>query len=166
MSQSPTAFTMAAPTRFLPVLAEVLTSDIDPDRFADRLGTTINHPAFVLGHCAYYTGVCVTMLGGECNFDEEEASLYAMGAECLDEADRYPTKDACIARFSERCVFAAGFLESCDPEVLERSAAGTPFEERFSTLGQVAAFMLMGHPSFHLGQISAWRRVAGMNSAT
>jgi hypothetical protein len=33
-------------------------------------------------------------------------------------------------------------------------------------MGGVAAFMMIGHIQFHLGQISAWRRVAGMGSAS
>jgi hypothetical protein len=166
MTTCPVAATMSEPARFLPVLAGMLVNDIDPATFADRLGTTINHPAFVLGHCAYYAGVCVTMLGGSVCFGEHEAAVFDMNAECLDDAARYPSKDECIAHFTDRCNMAADFLASCDAEVLERSAEGTPFDGRFSTLGQVAAFMLIGHPSFHLGQISAWRRVAGMGSAT
>ncbi len=43
---------MSEPTRFMPVLAGLLVHDIPPERFADRLGTTMNHPASVLGHCA------------------------------------------------------------------------------------------------------------------
>jgi len=166
MTVCPIAATMTEPTRFLPVLAGMLINDIDPAKFADRHGTTINHPAFVLGHCAYYAGVCVAMLGGTVEFSGNEATLFDENAQCLDDADRYPSKDECLAHFTDRCTMAADYLESCDPEILERSAEGTPFEGRFSTLGQVAAFMLMGHPSFHLGQISAWRRVAGMGSAT
>jgi hypothetical protein len=30
------------------------SDDVDEAHFANRFGTTINHPAFVLGHTAYY----------------------------------------------------------------------------------------------------------------
>ncbi|MBT4768187.1 MAG: hypothetical protein HOO04_07490 [Phycisphaerae bacterium] len=166
MSTHNTATTLSEPTKFLPVLAEMLVHDIPPEKFADRLGTTINHPAFVLGHCAYYAGVCITMLGGTVEFGEHESELFDMNAECDDESDRYPAKDECMAHFTSRCNEAADYLASCDPLILAGSTDGTSFEGRFSTLGHVAAFMLIGHPSFHLGQISAWRRVAGMGSAT
>ena len=86
------------------------------------------------------------MSGGAVEFGEHESELFDMNAESNDEA--------------------ADYLASCDRLILADFADVTPIEGRFSTLGHVAAFMLIGHPSFHLGQISAWRRVAGMGSAT
>ena len=68
-----TTSTVAAPATFITGFAKTLCVDIDADRFADRLGTTINHPAFILGHVAYYAGYCVHLLGGEINLTEEEA---------------------------------------------------------------------------------------------
>ena len=86
------------------------------------------------------------MLGGTVEFGEHESELFDMNAEYDDEA--------------------ADYLASCDWLILAGSANGTPFEGRFSTLGHVATFMLIGHPSFHLRQISDCRRVAVMDSST
>ena len=158
--------TIAIQARFMPNFAHLLCDDIVEDQFANRFGSTINHPAFVLGHISYYAGICVEMLGGKIEFESDEAALFQMKVECTDDADSYPDKTTLLARFKERCETSAAFIESCGDEVLEQSAKDTPFAGRFETLGQVASFMLMGHPSFHLGQISAWRRVAGMGSAT
>ena len=157
--------TIAKQTRFMPNLAHLLCDDIAEDKFANRFDTTINHPAFVLGHISYYAGICVEILGGETVFEDGEAELFKIGVSCTDDAQNYPDKETLLARFKARCESSAAFIESCDLEVLERSAQDTPFAERFDTLGQVASFMLMGHPSFHLGQLSAWRRVAGLGSA-
>ena len=55
-----------------------------------------------------------------------------------------------------------GRLTVQDESAFEASSEGTHFESRFPTMGAVVAFMLIGHVPFHLGQISAWRRVAGM----
>jgi hypothetical protein len=165
-TQCPTAATIAEPARFMSVLAHILCDDIDASKFTDRLGTSINHPAFVLGHCAYYAGLCIQMLGGSIDLGSDESDLYQIGAQCLDDPGLYPSKDDCLAHFEKRCSLAADYVQSCDPSVLEQSAAGTPFEERFSNRSQVAVFMLIGHTAFHFGQISAWRRVAGMGSAT
>jgi len=142
--------------------AHSICDDIDQSLFADRVGTTINHPAFVLAHTAYYAGVCVQLLGGSINFDEDEAVLYEFGSECLDDPSKYLSKDACFERYESRFKNAAEFLSSCNPAILEASADHTPFVGRFGTLGEVASFMLLGHPCFHLGQLSAWRRVAGL----
>ena len=161
-----TASLITEPALFVQNLVHMLCDDVDADRFADRVGTTINHPAFVLGHTAYYAGVCVEILGGTVTFDDGEAELYQHGAECLDDKSKYPDKATCIARFESRCQEAAEFLTACDASLFEQSAKDTPFVGRFETLGAVASFMLVGHPCFHLGQLSAWRRVAGMSSAS
>ena len=161
-----TASLISGPALFVQNLVHMLCDDIDDDHFADRFGTTINHPAFVLGHTAYYAGVCTELLGGTVTFDEGEAELYQHGAECVDDGSKYPNKATCIARFESRCQDAAQYLSTCDRSVLEQSAKGMPLGERLETLGEVASFLLIGHPCFHLGQLSAWRRVAGMNSAS
>ena len=44
---------LTGPTRFLISFTDLFVKDIDEAKFADRLGTTVNHPAFVLGHCAF-----------------------------------------------------------------------------------------------------------------
>lgn len=156
---------ISAPARFMTNMAAMLVTDIDATKFADRCGTTINHPAFVLGHLSYYIGFCMQMLGGDIELTEEEKALYEHGAECQDDASLYPSKDEAIATFNDRVNTVADFIDSCDDSVLSASAKDTFFADKFPTLGGVAAFMLIGHPTFHLGQISAWRRVAGMGAA-
>ena len=80
-----TAATIASSARFMIKITDLLVEDIPAEQFADRHGTTINHPAFVLGHLGYYVGVAMEFLGGDAGFDPNEASLYEHGAECLDE---------------------------------------------------------------------------------
>ena len=95
-------------------LMHLLCDDIDENIFADRLGTTINHPAYVLGHTAYYAGVCIEFLGGSVTFGEDEEKLYQIGAECLDDASLYPNKSHCVNHFDSRCQAASDFINSSD----------------------------------------------------
>ena len=81
------------------------------------------------------------------------------------DASLYPSKADAIAAYNERINTVADFLESCDEAVFAQSSAGKWYENYFPTLGGGAAFMMIGHIPFHLGQISAWRRVAGMGLA-
>ena len=156
---------LAGPIQFMVGYTDMFMKDIDEAKFADRLGTTINHPAFVLGHCAYYAGVCMQMLGGEIEFGEHEAALYEMGVECSDDASLYPNKADAIAGFNERITMVLEFLKTCDEDIFAKSSEGEWFENYFPTYGGAATFMLVGHICFHLGQISSWRRMAGMGHA-
>lgn len=159
------AQSIAKTTRFMPNLANLLCDDIPEDKFASMFGTSINHPAFILGHISYYSAFCVGLLGGSPEFEDGEAELYQVGVDCKD-GGAYPSKETLLKHFKDRCEFAASFIESCSEDTLSASANDTPFAERFDTLGQVASFMLTSHPSFHFGQLSGWRRIAGMGSAT
>lgn len=163
---SPTATAIAAPTRSLIGFAEMLVNDIDEEKWADRCGTTVNHPAFVLGHTGYYAGVGMQMLGGEIELGDHEEVLYAHGKECLDDASLYPSKAESIAAFAERMNTVSDFLQSVDDAKLHASSEGTWFAEKFPTMAGGMAFLMIGHIMFHFGQLSAWRRVAGMGSAS
>ena len=163
---NPAASAITGSAMFTEKIMQMICGEIDESKFADRFGTTINHPAFVLGHLAYYFGVCVQLLGGEVELDDNESSLYQHDSDCIDDSSVYLDKSSCIAQYNSRLEEALDFVASCDAEVFERSTDGTPFEGRMDTLGQVATFMLVGHPAFHIGQLSAWRRIAGMGSAT
>ena len=163
---APTAMTLVAPTRFLIDYAAMLTGDIDEAKWADRCGSTINHPAFVLGHTAYYAGVCMQMLGSDIELRDEDEALYKHGVECTDDASSYPDKASSITAFNERITAAADFMESLDESAFAASSSETFFADRFPTMGGVASFMFIGHIMFHLGQVSAWRRVSGMGPAS
>ena len=165
-TSSPASTTLAAPTRWMISFTDMLVNDVDEAKWADRFGTTINHPAFILGHTAYYAGVCMQMLGGEIAIADEEEALYAHGRECVDDASLYPAKADSIAAFNQRLSTVADHLESLDDAAFGASSGDSWFAEHFPTMGGGAAFMTIGHVMFHLGQLSAWRRVAGMGSAS
>ena len=61
---------------------------------------------------------------------------------------------------------AAKFVENLDDAVFEKSAEGTFMEDSMPNMGAVATFMMVAHVTFHLGQVSGWRRVAGLGSAS
>ncbi|MAT80394.1 MAG: hypothetical protein CMJ29_03550 [Phycisphaerae bacterium] len=160
-----TGTALAGSIRFLMNMAKPLVSDIDAQRFSDSCDTTINHPAFVLGHCAYYVGYCMQMLGSDIELPDSHTDLYQHGAECMHMHDGYDDKESAIAHFMERLETAASFVEGLDDSVFARSTEGTFFEDRMPNMATVANFMMVAHVTFHLGQVSGWRRVAGYGAA-
>ena len=165
MTTATHAGNFVAPARMLADFGTMLAADIDPEKFADRCGTSINHPAFTLGHCTYYLGIAANTLGASIGCGPDEKRLYAIGVECVDTPGTYPAKDDVLAAYTARCGEVAEFLESCEDAAFEAPNEDGPFEDRFDSKGQVAAFMVLVHTSFHLGQISGWRRAVGMGPA-
>ena len=114
MTTATHAGNFVAPTRMLADFGTMLAADIDPEKFADRCGTSINHPAFTLGHCTYYLGIAANTLGASIGCGPDEKRLYAIGVECVDTPGTYPAKDDVLAALRN----GDGTLwQSCDPTV-------------------------------------------------
>jgi hypothetical protein len=158
------------------VYAEVLLKDIQPEqfaRFAAPGGQPIqsNHGAFVFGHLALYPLKVMTALGQPADDVQCPANwtdLFEAGAECRDDAEGsiYPTMQELTERFFkgyDRAVTA--IADADDAKLLEQNPNEGSSREFFPRLGSLLAFYVDGHVQMHLGQLSAWRRAAGLGAA-
>ena len=156
--------------------AERLLTDVsatDFARFARPGGqvVTSNHPAFILGHLSLYGPRIIEQLGGDASavcLPEDFASLFAKGATCQDDPDGtiYPAMDMIVERFFRGFRAAQETLRSTDDATfMEENPEGGRLRELFPTTGAMHAFYVSGHMMFHLGQMSAWRRMMGMDAA-
>jgi hypothetical protein len=152
---------------------ERLLKDITPEifaRFATPGGVTIesNHPAFVYGHLSLYAPRIVSQLGqaGVVAPDGFEA-VFSKDARCIDDVSGtiYPAMAAVTQAFLDGYKVAATVLRATPDAAFE---IPNPMEGRmatlFPTLGSLHTFYCGGHLMMHLGQISAWRRMAGLGS--
>ncbi|MEM8757454.1 MAG: DinB family protein [Planctomycetota bacterium] len=154
-------------------LATGLAKDIPADRFARFAsgadGAIVsNHPAFVCGHLSLYPARVAGMLGLQLEVEAPAAwqELFRPGAECVDDADGsiYGPRDELIGTFvslHERLLTAA---EGVDDQVFFAATAEERYRARFPTTLTAVSFLLLAHPMFHLGQLSAWRRAEGLGS--
>jgi hypothetical protein len=157
-------------------LAEALLEDVPPTRFArfaapGGQAVHANHPAFVYGHLALYPARILQAAGLDPAPLTPPASypgLFGAGVECRDDPGGtiYPAMAEITGHFfeSHRTVLdqVRGFTDA-------QMAGGHKIEgklaEIFPTLGNLTAFLLMGHAMMHLGQVSTWRRAIGLGSA-
>lgn len=148
--------------------ADSLVKTIPDARFAEMPKDDLNSPAFLIGHLAIYAPRMAEMLGhkGACSVPDSYEPLFKNGAKCLATPGTYPPKAELVKAFNDGWSAVARIL----PTVDEKAFAGpNPYEglrDRLPTLGSVATFMCLAHNMMHLGQISAWRRVAGLGSAS
>lgn len=130
-----------------------------------------NHPAFVYGHLALYPARVMGMLGLDgtglaCpkRYDE----LFAAGVACVHDPDgsQHPPKDEIVAKFESNYAALIDAVKDVDDSVLAGPIQGNDrYREVFGTVGGAASFMMHDHLMFHLGQVSAWRRMMGLGSA-
>lgn len=162
---------MFAPgARLMVSLADGLLKDVTPEMFARKPeGVDCNTPAFCLGHLAIYPEMILEMLGeGDKAQDAERyKELFDHGKECEDDADasKYPPMDEVLERFKSRHEAAISAIERASDETLAKENPSEGMRDRFPTVGGMCGFLLSAHVSFHLGQMSTWRRCMGLGSA-
>jgi hypothetical protein len=156
--------------------AERLLNGIQADQFA-RLAAPggfvvqSNHPAFVYGHLALYPPRILGYLGESkptvkllVGFEE----AFSKDASCRDDAEGriYPSMDEITGAFFTGYRAVLERLPTASGEKLDQpNPLGGQFAERFPTIGSMMNFYLGGHMMFHLGQLSAWRRMMGLAPA-
>ncbi len=154
--------------------AEALLKDIPDEIYARKIevnGKPLEalHPAFHIGHLGTYPTKLFTLLKQDTTpvaHPAEWDSLFIKGSVCHDdpEGDIYPKR----AELEKHFFDSLGYITQKLPEIPnELFFEENPFEAsraRFATAGQFAAYLLGAHLLGHLGQLSTWRRAAGLDS--
>lgn len=144
---------------------KLLTGDLVDEQMAHQPAPGMNHPAWILGHLAVCTDYAARLLGErQLACPKEWHRLCGPGS--ILQADRtvYPGKaellDA-LVRGHERVTEAA---RRATAELLEAPQPGPFLQRELPTIGDIVGHLMTTHPSMHLGQLSAWRRMLGLPS--
>ncbi len=128
-----------------------------------------NHPTFVFGHLSLYPAMLCQMISIEpvatpAGYEE----LFMHGVDCQDDpkCTIYPSLDKVVDHYNATTEHTVDALEKLDDAVLVGEHPFDFFRDRMPLAGSVAAFMLCAHPMMHFGQISAWRRFAGLGATS
>ncbi len=148
---------------------EKLAADIPEDRFVRQPLPGMNPPVWLLGHVAVVGNFALSILDG-LGIEAPAVDLpgwrenFGIGSEPLVYADGFapPTGDelrAAVQATHDRVHAAAAHVT---PEI---AATPLPIERlagRFPTHGDLLTHLLTTHDAVHWGQLSAWRRAAGL----
>jgi hypothetical protein len=123
-----------------------------------------NHPAWTIGHLVY----SAQAIGGELGLDpwlpSSWVALFSTGSIPLPDAAVYPSRSELLGALEDAQNRITRCLNSLNPEALAAPLPDVRFRSIFPSLGHAAVHVLSGHTSFHLGQLSVWRRAAGLSS--
>ena len=128
-----------------------------------------NHPAFTLGHLVSGSAILAEDLGGEFEMPDKWADLFLRkgpGDPRKPDPDKnkYPSKELLLRKLEDQHNRVKNLLNNLDKEKLSEN-----FKWRFSSympaLLDIIVFMCINHEAMHLGQLAAWRRAMGLNSA-
>jgi hypothetical protein len=145
--------------------ALALVNDLSDAQMILRPGGNMNHPAWILGHLGAYHPVTVQLLRGEPVDDPKHNALYGFaGHGPLDDIAPYGSKETIVSRFSEGHEQVAQALLSAPPEAFRRPPSLERWAKNYPTVEFMLPDLLLYHEGMHIGQISMWRRAAGLAS--
>ena len=140
-----------------------LVADLSDEQFVLRPGGNMNHPAWILGHVAMYHPVTVQLLAGEPVDDPKNDRLFGFaGVGPIDDIKEYGSKQAMVSRFEEGHETVAEALLSAKPQALKQPPSLERWAKMYPTVEFMLPDLLIFHESMHIGQISIWRRAAGL----
>ena len=129
----------------------------------------VNHPAFTLGHLVSGSALVAKYLGGTYEMPEGWEALFLRrgpGDPRTPDMDttKYPSKYELLDELEAQHEKVKALLLT-----VEDSMLNAPKKWRFSsmmpTLLDSIVFMCINHEAMHLGQLAAWRRAMGKDSA-
>ena len=145
--------------RFIRQYGANLLADIEDKDFCHQPQPGMNHPAWIVGHLAFALDAHAFYFG-EPRQLESWSNAMGIGSTVSPDPDHYPDRAELLASFEAASDRMMAAVESATPEMVAEANSGM-LSEAFPTVGDFVPFSLIGHPSLHFGQLSAWRRADG-----
>ena len=122
---------------------------------------TLAPPRWQFGHLALVAQLAGTLVGGTAFLPESWGDLFRGGTRYSPEAV-YPPMAELVAAVERAHAMAGEALASAPVEVLTGPMPLERLRARFPKPGDAAAFLLGTHQGYHLGEVMAWRKAAGL----
>lgn len=143
--------------------ALALLDDVTDEQFVHRPGGNMNHPAWIIGHVSLYHGATLNLLAGE-SFDEpKDHPLFGYdGQGPIDSIEPYGSKQEMVDRFEAGHEEVVQAILSAPASAFNRSPVLPRWAAMYPTVEFLLPDLLLFHEGMHIGQISTWRRAAGL----
>jgi hypothetical protein len=143
--------------------ALALLDDLADEQMVLRPGGNMNHPSWILGHISIYYPVVSALLRGEPFDDPADHPLFGFrGRGPLPDLSAYGSKASQLKRFTEGHEAVAAALLSASRKQLHQRPSLPRWAEAYPTVEFMLPDLLLHHESMHIGQLSIWRRAAGL----
>jgi hypothetical protein len=145
-------------------LCKLQTKDIDDAKLADLPAPGLNHPAWILTHLAICTDYAARLFGEAPLCPKEWHQRCAPGSTLSSERGFYASKhDLLSALEAGHARVSEAVAKATEEVLLQPHGVQLAFvKNTFPTVGDLAAHLMTTHTSFHLGQLSLWRRMMGL----
>lgn len=139
-----------------------VVADIPADRICERAPGGGHPPIWVLGHLAIVAEMGQSLLGGQLQHPDWVTVFGPVSSDEVIDAGTF-AKDEFVDQVQSEYPRLSEMLQVAKSSTLEQPHGvalleGTPI----ATVADIEVHLLTTHFSFHLAQLSVWRRAAGM----
>jgi len=143
--------------------ALALLDDLTDEQMLLRPGGNMNHPAWILGHMSLYYPIVPALLQGESFDDPADHDLFGFrGRGPQPDLELYGSKAAQIERMTTGHELVAQALLAAAATDFERPPSLPRWAAMYPTVEFMLPDLLLLHENIHIGQLSIWRRAAGL----
>jgi hypothetical protein len=143
-------------------LMHKLLDEVEEARFQHPLVAGGNSPAWILSHLAIVNDYVLKNFGEQRIASAEWHKRFRPGALPKDDPSPLPTKAELFETLEKGRRRIYETAANVDPEKMEQPQTSDFFKDSpVKTIGDVVGHLLTTHFAFHIGQISAWRRLEG-----
>ncbi|HTI51061.1 MAG TPA: DinB family protein [Planctomycetaceae bacterium] len=140
----------------------MLVEDVTDEQLTVQPVPGVNHPAWILGHLAIATDSAARLLGQRPACPPDWRAKFGPGSQVVADRSAYPPKSELLAAIEAGHARVAELVANAPADVLDRPHAAPFLKEELPTVGDLVAHLMTTHPTTHLGQLSAWRRLMGL----
>lgn len=119
-----------------------------------------NHPAWTIGHLVFIAQAIGGVAGLKPWLDEGWVKVFGPGS--TPGADAYPPKEELLAALADAEERLTAAIRGLDEATLDQPFPDPAFLAVFPTIRHAFTQVLVGHTSFHVGQMAVWRRAMGL----
>ncbi|QDT38778.1 DinB family protein [Stratiformator vulcanicus] len=142
-------------------LAERLAEGIEENELDLQPIANVNPPRWILGHLAIGADFIPQQLGQSGILEESWLKNFGPGSTAGQYSHEVPDKPELLQTLNRCHANAVKALDAVEGPELARVRSGEMLEDAFPTAGTMIAHLMTSHYAFHLGQLSAWRRMTG-----
>jgi hypothetical protein len=139
-----------------------LANGIDDAQMTVQPAPGMNTPVWILGHLAIASDFAGMFLGLPMACPKVWHKIFGPGSDPSKVPTPHPTKAELLAQIEANHARVTEALRTATPEALAKPHTFAPTRDIFPTIADMLAHLMTTHPTLHLGQLSAWRRLHGL----
>ncbi len=122
----------------------------------------VNHPAWTVGHLTLTTQQLGATVGILPWLPHDFAPRYGTGSVPVADPERYESRETALAMLADAQERMAAAVRSLDEAHLSTEFPDSAYREIFPTIRHALTQVLVGHTTYHVAQLSLWRRAMGL----